>query len=48
MSEGLTKQGIETIHATAARHVGDDKVVGLVALVARGDDVCADARRATC
>ena len=43
MSKGLTQQGIENIHAIAERHVGDEKVPGLVVLVARGDDVHVEA-----
>ncbi len=40
---GLTEPGIEGIHAAAERHVGDNKVPGLVALVARGDQVHVEA-----
>jgi CubicO group peptidase (beta-lactamase class C family) len=40
---GLTKSGLERVHAAAARHVGDDQVPGLVALVAHGSDVHAEA-----
>ncbi len=36
---GLSKDGLERFGAVAASHVGDDKVPGLVALVAQGDDV---------
>jgi CubicO group peptidase (beta-lactamase class C family) len=36
---GLTAAGVEGLHAAAERHVGDEKVPGLVALVARGDQV---------
>jgi len=36
---GLNKDGLERFAAVAASHVGDDKVPGLVALVAYGDDV---------
>jgi CubicO group peptidase (beta-lactamase class C family) len=36
---GLNKDGLARFGAVAASHVGDDKVPGLVALVARGDDV---------
>ena len=35
---GLTKAGVETFGAVAASHVGPDRVPGLVALVAQGDD----------
>jgi len=40
---GLNKDGLERFGAIAASHVGDDKVPGLVALVARGDDVHVEA-----
>ena len=36
---GLNKDGLERFAAVAASHVGDDKVPGLVALVAQGDQV---------
>jgi CubicO group peptidase (beta-lactamase class C family) len=36
---GLSKGGLERFAAVAAWHVGDDKVPGLVALVAQGDQV---------
>ena len=36
---GLNKDGLKRFSAVAASHVGDDKVPGLVALVAQGDDV---------
>lgn len=36
---GLSKDGLERFDAVAASHVGDDKVPGLVALVAQGGDV---------
>ena len=36
---GLDEHGLERFAAVAASHVGDDKVPGLVALVAHGDDV---------
>src|SRR6202790_156950 len=39
MSQGLTTQGLEALDAVLARHVEQAKVPGLVALVARGDDV---------
>jgi CubicO group peptidase (beta-lactamase class C family) len=38
-SEGLTSAGIERVHATAEQHVGDERVPGLVAVVARGEHV---------
>jgi CubicO group peptidase (beta-lactamase class C family) len=40
---GLSKDGLERFDAVAASHVGDDKVPGLVALVACGDDVHVEA-----
>jgi CubicO group peptidase (beta-lactamase class C family) len=43
MADGLTRAGIERIHDAAERHVGDTRVPGLVALVARGDDVHVEA-----
>jgi CubicO group peptidase (beta-lactamase class C family) len=39
---GLNKDGLERFGAVAASHVGDNKVPGLVALVACGDDVHVD------
>jgi CubicO group peptidase (beta-lactamase class C family) len=35
MADGFTAEGLERLHAAAAQHVGDTKVPGLVALVAR-------------
>ena len=43
MAEGLTQAGLERLHAVAERHVGDDRVPGLVALVGRGDQVHVEA-----
>src|SRR5690242_13628872 len=40
---GLTAAGVTGLHTAARRHVGDDKVPGLVALVARGDQVHVEA-----
>ena len=40
---GLSKDGLERFAAVAASHVGDDKVPGLVALVAQGDEVHVEA-----
>ena len=40
---GLTAAGLTGLHAAAERHVGDEKVPGLVALVARGDQVHVEA-----
>src|SRR5947209_5889682 len=42
MSDRLTDAGLEQFAAVAASHVGDDTVPGLVALVARGDQVHAE------
>ncbi len=39
MGQGLDKAALERFAAVAASHVGDDRVPGLVALVAHGDDV---------
>jgi CubicO group peptidase (beta-lactamase class C family) len=43
MAEGLARAGLERLHAAAERHVGPDQVPGLVALVARGDQVHVEA-----
>ncbi|HEX6499799.1 MAG TPA: serine hydrolase domain-containing protein [Micromonosporaceae bacterium] len=43
MGTGLTAAGIEHLHETAGRHVADDRVPGLVALVARGEQVHVEA-----
>jgi CubicO group peptidase (beta-lactamase class C family) len=40
---GLTAAGLEQLHAAAERHVGDEMVPGLVALVARGGQVHVEA-----
>jgi CubicO group peptidase (beta-lactamase class C family) len=40
---GLTAAGLKGLHAAAERHVGDDRVPGLVALVARDGQVHAEA-----
>jgi CubicO group peptidase (beta-lactamase class C family) len=37
--DGLTGAAIERVREAAERHVGDSRVPGLVALIARGDDV---------
>ena len=42
---GLTVAGLKRLHAAAERHVGDEKVPGLVALVARGGQVYVETRR---
>src|SRR5215470_19760589 len=39
----ITTKGLERLHVTAARHVADDRVPGLVALVAVGDQVHVEA-----
>src|SRR6266702_5708055 len=40
---GLTAAGLKGLHAAAERHVGDEKVPGLVALMARGGQVHVEA-----
>jgi CubicO group peptidase (beta-lactamase class C family) len=40
---GLTAAGLDGLHVAAECHVGDEKVPGLVALVARGDQVHVEA-----
>src|SRR5712692_10044370 len=40
---GLTAAGLKGLRAAAERHVGDDRVPGLVALVARGGQVHVEA-----
>jgi CubicO group peptidase (beta-lactamase class C family) len=40
----LSREGLERFDQVAAAHVGDDEVPGLVALVARGDEVHVQAR----
>lgn len=37
--DGFTQRGLEHLHAVAERHVGDELVPGLVALVAQGEHV---------
>ena len=44
MTEGLTAGGIDRLRAVVAEHVADDLVPGLVALVARGDQVHVEAQ----
>ncbi|HTR71965.1 MAG TPA: serine hydrolase domain-containing protein [Solirubrobacteraceae bacterium] len=44
MSAGFTSEGIERLHEIVESHVGDGLVPGLVALVARGDEVHVFAR----
>jgi CubicO group peptidase (beta-lactamase class C family) len=43
MPEGFTDSGIERLHAAAKQHVGETRVPGLVALVARGENVHVEA-----
>ena len=43
MPDLLTEEGLKRFAAVAAAHVGDDKVPGLVALVARGEQVHVEA-----
>ena len=43
MSDGLTSAGIARLHAAAERHLGATAVPGLVALVARGEQVYVEA-----
>ncbi|HEX6524030.1 MAG TPA: serine hydrolase domain-containing protein [Streptosporangiaceae bacterium] len=43
MAPGLTAAGLSGLHAAAERHVGDERVPGLVALVARGGHVHVEA-----
>jgi CubicO group peptidase (beta-lactamase class C family) len=42
VAELLTAEGLGRVHEAAAAHVGDDKVPGLVAIVARGGQVHAE------
>jgi CubicO group peptidase (beta-lactamase class C family) len=42
MADLLTADGLAQVHKAAAGHVGDDRVPGLVAVVARGDQVHAE------
>jgi CubicO group peptidase (beta-lactamase class C family) len=39
MADGLTAAGLKRLREAAEQHVGDDRVPGLVALVASGDQV---------
>jgi CubicO group peptidase (beta-lactamase class C family) len=43
MTDVLTADGLERLHDVAQRHVGDDRVPGLVTLVARGEQVHVEA-----
>jgi len=43
MADMLTAEGLHRLHAVARRHVGDDRVPGLVYLVACGEQVHAEA-----
>ncbi len=42
MADRLTADGLAQVHRAAAAHVSDDQVPGLVALIARGDQVHAE------
>jgi CubicO group peptidase (beta-lactamase class C family) len=42
-SAGLTEVGIEQLHTTAAQHVGPARAPGLVALIARGEQIHVEA-----
>jgi CubicO group peptidase (beta-lactamase class C family) len=42
-ADGLTGAGLARLHAVAEQHVGDTRVPGLVALVARGPEVHVEA-----
>jgi len=44
MTEGLTAEGIDRLHAVVAEHVGNDRVPGLAALVSRGEQVHVEAQ----
>jgi CubicO group peptidase (beta-lactamase class C family) len=43
VTDRLTSKGLQRLHAAAARHVADDQVPGLAALVAVGDQVHVEA-----
>src|SRR5215475_5217197 len=43
MTDSLTAPGLQNLHRAAARHVGSDRVPGLVALVASGGQVHVEA-----
>jgi hypothetical protein len=43
MGEGLTADGLARLHAAAQQHVDDQRLPGLVALVARGGQVHVEA-----
>jgi CubicO group peptidase (beta-lactamase class C family) len=43
MGEGLTADGLARLHAVAQQHIGDERLPGLVALVARGGQVHVEA-----
>lgn len=43
MRNGLWDAGIERLHEVAVAHLGDDRVPGMVVLVAHGEDVHAEA-----
>ena len=43
MTDLLSADGLDRLHEAAQRHVGDDRIPGLVALVARGEQVHVEA-----
>jgi hypothetical protein len=43
--DGFSVPGLERLHAAAEQHVGAERVPGLVALVARGEQVHVEAQR---
>jgi hypothetical protein len=48
VTDGLTAIGLRRLRAVAEQYVGDDRVPGLVALVARDDQVHRDIQAAAC
>ncbi len=44
VADGLTADGLRRLHSVVAEQVGDELVPGLVALVARGDQVHVEAQ----
>jgi CubicO group peptidase (beta-lactamase class C family) len=43
VAAGLSDATLAAVHAACERHVGDERIPGLVALVARGDDIHVEA-----
>ncbi len=43
MARGLSASGLDRLGVVAAQHIGDDRIPGLVALIARGDQVHVEA-----